>query len=377
MIQRAFKLVAFLLFTVVTTIALAEMASRVLVPEWAPVGGDRGFWAYDAELGWSHTPGASGQLEYVDFSVQVRINSDGLRDREYPVERVPGKHRMLVLGDSFAWGYGVEQQEVFSELIEKSRPDWEIINSGVSGYGTDQEYLYYKLRGSKYHPDVVLVLFVNNDPDNSTSAAQYAHNKPLFVADGEGIRLTNVPVPGMTATQRVANLVARNTYFLRTASRVAAGWRNRGRVSDAASVVSGLDARSDKRGLSIEDELVLRIFLALNEAVRADGGKLVVVSLPGAYRFFEDPRFTEAGISHLSLSGIFRGSPEPVWFAHDLHWTPAGHRIVSLVLEQYLNAIGVFEDKGQKTAGAQTGQKSPIASGSAQHSESRATERAR
>jgi hypothetical protein len=346
MIKRALKLLGFMLFTVVTTIVLAEMASRVLVPEWAPVGGDRGFWAYDPLLGWSLTPGASGRLEYVDFSVKVGINSDGLRDRDYPVERVPGKHRMLVLGDSFAWGYGVEQNERFSEVIENSRPDWEIINAGVSGYGTDQEYLYYKLRGSKYRPDVVLVLFFGNDLENVANSVQYYHNKPLFVADGGGIRLTNTPVPETTPSQRVANFVARNTYFLRIASQIPARWRSGGRqpeLGQPAARGSAADEANNEVAPPSQQELVVRIFLALNEAVRAGGGRLVVVSLPGAYPLFKDPRFADAGISYLPLSGIFRGSPAPVWFAHDLHWTPNGHRIAAAAIDRYLEQIGVFD----------------------------------
>jgi len=355
MIQRAFKLLGFMLFTLVTTIVLAEVASRVLVPAWAPVGGDRGFWAYDPELGWGHTPGASGRLEYVDFSVGVEINSEGLRDRDYPLGRVPGKHRMLVLGDSFAWGYGVEQNERFSEVIEKSRPDWEIINAGVSGYGTDQEYLYYKLRGSKYRPDVVLVLFFSNDLENVANSVQYYHNKPLFVAEGDGIRLTNTPVPEVTLSQRVANFIARNTYFLRIASQVPARWRSGSRqptLGSAAADGSAAATQDNQVAPSSQQELVVRIFLALNEAVRADGGRLVVVSLPGAHPLFKDPRFADAGIAYLPLTGVFLGSPAPVWFAHDPHWTPNGHRIAAAAIDKFLARAGVFEGDAGRMGGA-------------------------
>ena len=55
----------------------------------------------------------------------VAINSHGLRDGEYALEPTRGKKRMLVLGDSFAWGFGVEREEVFCEVIERRRPNWE------------------------------------------------------------------------------------------------------------------------------------------------------------------------------------------------------------------------------------------------------------
>jgi hypothetical protein len=62
-----------------------------------------------------------------------------------------------LLGDSFAMGDGVERGELFADVLENLLPKTEVVNLGVSGYGTDQELLTYLRRGRQYRPDVVLL----------------------------------------------------------------------------------------------------------------------------------------------------------------------------------------------------------------------------
>ena len=330
-----------------------EVGSRFLFPEWAPISSDRNFWAYDPLLGWSGVPFSKGRMEYLDFDVDVAISSAGLRDSEYPVARVPGKKRMLVLGDSFGWGFGVEKDEIWLEQIEIENQDWEVINASVSGYGTDQEYLYYLTRGRRYKPDVVLLLFYGgNDVTNSSSSSQYWHNKPLFVLSDEGgIDLTGVPVPPLTVTQEVANFVSSHTYFLRMASSLV---RARGAALEGLQKPSeeGLTKGSFEKisqgakgqNLSDNEERVVRLILALREVVQEDGAQLVVAYTPGKTKIFEEPRLLDAGLNLFSLADVFNGIQEPVIFEHDSHWNPLGHKIVGEKIHDHLRRIGVFED---------------------------------
>ena len=126
-----------------------EISARMFFPEWAPTREERvKFWIHSELLGWEHTPNQQGRFNHRDFSVDVAINSHGMRDDEYSIERTD-KKRMLVLGDSFGWGFGVEHQERFSEMLEKKHRNWEIINASVSGYGTDQQYLFLREKGMR------------------------------------------------------------------------------------------------------------------------------------------------------------------------------------------------------------------------------------
>lgn len=147
---------------------------------------------FDSELGWKNVPNWRAATR----GKTLTINSKGLRDREYPYDRVPGKKRILVLGDSFTWGYGVSDEEIYTEVLEgrlaEDGRDWEIINTGVSGYGNDQEYLFLLREGLKYKPDVVmLALYLFNDPDNNCAECQYALGKPVFT----DTNLTNLKPP--------------------------------------------------------------------------------------------------------------------------------------------------------------------------------------
>lgn len=148
---------------------------------------------YDATLGWRNIP----NWQATTFQQPLTINSRGLRDREHVFEKPVGTKRILVLGDSYAWGYGVADREVFADVMERNLDTlgtWEVLNTGVSGWGTDQQYLFLREEGLRYDPDVVvLAFFIGNDIDNNSAANQYTLNKPVFV--DTDLTLGNVPVP--------------------------------------------------------------------------------------------------------------------------------------------------------------------------------------
>lgn len=149
---------------------------------------------YDAHLGWKNIP----YWESKTFGRYLKINSLGLRDREHPYEKPAGVQRVLVLGDSFAWGYGVSNRETFSSQLEKrfesENMPWEVLNAGVSGWGTDQELLYLQRDGLRFSPDIVVVaFFLGNDPENNSTSKKYGLQKPWF--PDLDLMLSNVPVP--------------------------------------------------------------------------------------------------------------------------------------------------------------------------------------
>ena len=175
---------------------LSEIALRLmgLKPLYVSPERDR-FWKYDSLLGWAHEPGQEGIFETPQFRTFVQINENGLRDRQHSYERQNDIKRILVLGDSFAWGYGVEESERFSQLLEKSL-DAEVINAGVSGYSTDQELLWYRNEGIKYETDLVILVFAGNDVgDNDRQLVNTIYYKPKFVLEEGQLVPTGYPVP--------------------------------------------------------------------------------------------------------------------------------------------------------------------------------------
>jgi hypothetical protein len=119
------------------------------------------------ELGWSHTPNKEGSWIVGKNRIHVKINSKGLRDREYPYNKKEGTFRILVLGDSFTEAFQVPLENTFPKVLEyelnKVRGGFEVINAGFGGVGTDYELLFFRREGHKYHPDLVIIAFSPND----------------------------------------------------------------------------------------------------------------------------------------------------------------------------------------------------------------------
>src|SRR6266550_6543920 len=139
---RARKLFAKLLLTVLGFLlggALAEIALRVAgytAPEFSSVDQTRGYGLRPGVEGWCQREGKA----------YVRINSDGLRDREHSITKPQNTVRIAVLGDSYAEAFSVAEENTFWSVMERKLQECdafqgkqvEVINFGVSGYGTGQ-----------------------------------------------------------------------------------------------------------------------------------------------------------------------------------------------------------------------------------------------
>lgn len=129
------------------------------------------------ELGHLIRPHAERKISYelipnLDLEFQgaaVRTNADGFRGPACPEERAPGTLRIVGIGDSVLFGWGVEYEQCYAALLEQFLEDdhpgtgVEVVNTGVPGYNTVMEVETLKAKGLAYRPDLVLVDFVEND----------------------------------------------------------------------------------------------------------------------------------------------------------------------------------------------------------------------
>lgn len=203
------------LFGVIVTLLLLEGLTRSLnlAPPAEPAGH---FWRTDPQTGWSLQPGATGRWfnPHHEYDVQVTINSQGLRDVERPgYARPAGVRRILLLGDSYVEGLRVPLEQTFGKVLEAqlnadAGPGlrYEVINAGVSGWGTDQQLLWFRSEGFKYRPDlVVLAFFPGNDFQNVSEALEVANmgriQKPFFHREGGELKLRYYPFDPKTISQ--------------------------------------------------------------------------------------------------------------------------------------------------------------------------------
>ena len=177
---------------VASSLLILEIGLRVLDVRPLPIGMGA-LWQYDDELGWAFRPGMEGWVTKPedDVAVWVTINPHGWRDKEYTFVPPPNTRRIVLLGDSFSAGIEVELQETFQEQLESKlnsrlgTPRYEVVNTGVPGYGTAQELLVYREYGRLYQPDIVLLeWFVNDVVENSELNPN--RSAPTFTRDDRG-----------------------------------------------------------------------------------------------------------------------------------------------------------------------------------------------
>ncbi|MFT4690868.1 MAG: lysophospholipase L1-like esterase [Limisphaerales bacterium] len=269
---------------------------------------------FDQKLGWRNIP----NLKSSTYGKQLTINSRGLRDREYDYERTPGGSRILVLGDSYAWGYGVGDDEVFSEVLEQNlgsgKDRCEVINTGVSGWGTDQELIFFRSEGVKYRPDVVvLAMFVQNDPINNVALVQYFLGKPCFTSTN----LTQIVPPVVRPGVKERWLEER----------------------DALGMTGALVTAIQEECRKIDARLVLMTFGQFGrdanpflEKFEKGFAQALRSRLPEVSLLDVDRKFSERAVDPRTVA-----DPDL-----DMHWNAAGHKIVAELLEEHLAAEGLL-----------------------------------
>jgi hypothetical protein len=265
---------------------------------------------FDSKLGWRNIPNWSSTT----FNRSLRINSKGLRDREYDFAKPTGVKRALVLGDSFTWGYGVSNDEIYTEVLEarpaNASPSWQVLNTAVSGWGTDQELLFLVDEGFKYSPDiVVLAFYLINDPINNSASPQYGLHKPVF-ADAS-LQLSNVPVPkpGSDAPDVRSSL---------------------GPLQITMALISEMSRVCRERGIPL---VVMKfgLFEMPDEPEDIAANRQwtkAITTVPHIHYFDLDQAFTAEGLTVEYLSGGMKFR----------HWNPNGHQAVARLLQADLAA---------------------------------------
>jgi hypothetical protein len=309
-------------------------------------------------------PGRDVRFIDEEFDTRVRIGPDGIRNPAVPSPDRAGRPRVLALGDSFTFGYGVEAGEAWparlqGELRARGLPRAEVINAGIPAYGPDQELDLLRECLPRWRPDVVVLgLYVGNDV---AEVMLHRSAPPLFVS-AEGALIENPTGsdrhPGAVRTwlgrhSRLAAFLRVRGYRLLVALglRPAPPLYHAGYFDDAL----GATHAYDRAWPPLEDML-----RAMNGASRARGARFVVALIPmdvqvsekywGNYQelgFRFDPAilrearpqdrlraFAAAeGTPLVDLLPAFRAhSNDTLYFRKNPHWTTAGQRLAARTL---------------------------------------------
>lgn len=152
---------------------------------------------YNPIWGWELIPNTQSEIRTLDYNVIYKINANGFRDdKNYSFSKKI--KRIAVLGDSFTFGIGVDNNKTFSKILEE-KSGCEVLNMGVSGYSPSQYLLGLEKKGLKYNPDAVIVSIYTGNDIYDTGLAQKTtglrRNKPYFNLEDGKLILKGVPVP--------------------------------------------------------------------------------------------------------------------------------------------------------------------------------------
>ena len=332
-----FRFVAILISLLVVAL-IGEITLRFFAPGLgAEVSEKNRFCRFDHELGWA--PRENVTYNAKDHSFLVHQNQFGLRAADdIQLKKASDRKRVLVLGDSYVWGAGATQDELFTAPKVCGTTE-EVINFGVSGYGTDQEYLFYLREGEKFEVDQVVVAFtLYNDVENNLNSNQYGYLKPYFTLNDGQLVLHNEHVRN-SVIDKLHRDLKRESRVWNVANSgidelIKTILRKHSEPLGADVVVSD----ADRKGI----ELTLAILKKLKEAVEAQHAELVVVFIPYKPRIEQhlegNHPFAPLIAAGLTEMGVHYREPYPEFLKSvnagvdpfnvgDNHFNAAGHAL--------------------------------------------------
>ncbi|HSV73053.1 MAG TPA: SGNH/GDSL hydrolase family protein [Chthonomonadales bacterium] len=328
-------------------------------------------------------PGWTGRHTTPEFDVPVRINRAALRDDEVAIPAPAGTLRVLGLGDSFLFGHGVLHEETLGVALERALTRRlgrrvEFVNAGVPSFGTADQLDWLKAEGWAYEPDAVMLLFFDNDSQDSIVRETYTlvngRLRPFARREADAPlpaeRLPAVPQLDMfTAgapnrpTPAHSGWLSRNLHLARLARQALAG-----HTPTAAQIVKR--QTEEHRTLALTTALLLEI----ERQCRERGVPFLVALTPDPAQTFRrrPPPAASLRDAYAPMTRALEKADVPVidllsplraadptgattFFRKDRHLTARGHRVAAAALEGPLASALESSARSARATGQTTG----------------------
>jgi hypothetical protein len=312
----------------------------------------------DPRVGHRLSPGARTRYTTVEFSTDIVINRQGVRDDRDIGPKATDERRVVVLGDSLVLSVQVRLAETFCKRLEArlatadSQHHWRVINAGVQGYGPVDDWFFFRNVAEAFQPDVVLIVaFVGNDAVEANDeeawldAGAPAIDESVDVALNRMRRLTRSSMVLQLARLRLDQLKAHftgpgterplTTYLADPPREVTHG------LEVARRAFGLIAARAAELGARTGIVLMPARF----QTDDADYGRLAVIVREGGDELVRNSgtaRFEQAlaplGLPILDLLPVLAAQPnrEGLFFQRNVHLTPRGHDVVAEALFRFL-----------------------------------------
>lgn len=220
--RKSTRDICFALITIISSVLLCLLVAEYSL-RWYQQSinnssaSDPGLLRYHPRLGWTLTPSWQGRHQHHDFDVRYNINRHGFRGH-FPVSlQHKTKPRIVIVGDSFSFGLGVNDADTFTAKLNQRQTGVDFLNLSIPGYSTDQQLLLVEATGNKFDADeYLLMIYLANDIlDNMLSyPLQTEQAKPFFSLDEKrNLVLQNVPTPNAAKPATLRSMTLNTVIF--------------------------------------------------------------------------------------------------------------------------------------------------------------------
>ncbi len=324
----------------------------------------------------SYTPNCHSRFTTFEWDTEVKINAEGFRDDEIlPKEQFD--LRILMLGDSMTWGYGVEKEETFSEVLQQKMKakgvKADVINAGATSYSPTLEYLLLKNKGLSYEPEVVIL-----NLDMSDIQDDYFREKAAeFDQEGNIIRVSGIKEQ-TTLLYKIRNKMKTNRFIADKISLIDSRFSTQIKEETQNTIPQG-DPKTDRyailRDMPVQDEeenwnRTFHYISLINELCKENDITFILTLYPYGVQVSPDEwslgrhlfgfregavqsdapqqkvkKYAEEnGIIYVEMLEQFQESETfPLYFPYDGHINREGHKLAANVLFSSLVEEGIVE----------------------------------
>jgi lysophospholipase L1-like esterase len=354
---------AIILGVTLALLAVSEATLRAFFPQHltaTPIEAEH-LSQWDELLGIRYVPGARWRFRDPEYTAEYAINEHGFRDaNNYTARKREGTTRVLVLGDSFTFGQGVEYEDVWTTMVERrlrelGRSDIEIMNAGIQGTDQRSQLILLKELAQDFEIDVVVVAFLINDlysnlpyePTEDGAAEAHASTELTDTVEEAGDSwsqmreriytsggwLQRLHLPTLARRMVISSDAAYNALYLA--------------APDRGSFLRVPLPDYPREKLAITE----RLFQQIHEYCRENGQELIVISIPQQFQvLYYDRAQMDESIDVALYAGHFtrfaehhgfawiptihdfaraRSRQGPLFYRLDGHLTPDGNSIVA------------------------------------------------
>jgi len=312
--------------------AVAEITLRVAgysYPEFYQPDESRGYALRPNMEGWYRKEGEA----------YIKINSDGLRDLEHAKQKPPDTVRIAVMGDSYPEAFPVPLEDAFWSVMGKKLEECgafgskkiEVINFGVSGFGTAQELITLREQVWDYSPDIVLLaVTTNNDVSDNLRLLKKTDEVPYFsyregkLTLDDSFKATRGFRWRQSAISRFGRWIRDHSRLIQAINQGHHGFKiwlaARRARQDPVSQTEPKDTAAASEELGIDNVIYRKpidqtwndawrvtedLMVQMRDEVKTRGARFVVVTLSNGIQVYPDPNVRQIFMNRLAITDLF------------------------------------------------------------------------